>query len=224
MDTAGETRGDGIHEAAPIVYVVDDDPDVCTLLKNLIQSVGLQVETHTDAREFLEQVRPSGPSCLVLDMRMPGLSGLDVQKRLADAGIEIPIIFLSGFANVPLSVQAMKEGAVDFLEKPFENQALIDAVQRAVEAGTRMWRERTEREKLKSRLASLSPRERQVFLLVVSGLPNKQIAAELGTSEKTVKIHRARVMQKMMADSLAALVHMADRLNIKSPAAQHTLP
>jgi FixJ family two-component response regulator len=157
-------------------------------------------------------------------MRMPGLSGLDVQKRLADAGIEIPIIFLSGFANVPLSVQAMKEGAVDFLEKPFENQALIDAVQRAVEAGTRMWRERTEREKLKRRLASLSPRERQVFLLVVSGLPNKQIAAELGTSEKTVKIHRARVMQKMMADSLAALVHMADRLNIKSPAAQHTLP
>jgi RNA polymerase sigma factor (sigma-70 family) len=221
MSTRGEADGAGIHEAAPIVYVVDDDPDVCNLLKKLIQSVGLTVETHTDAREFLEHLRPVGPSCLVLDMRMPGLGGLDLQRRLTEAGIDIPIIFLTGFASVPLSVQAMKGGAVDFLEKPFENQALIDAVQRAVEASRRLWRERAEREKLRKRVASLSPREKQVFLLVISGMPNKQIAAELGTSEKTIKIHRARVMQKMMADSLAALVHMADRLEIKPPAAHH---
>jgi FixJ family two-component response regulator len=173
-----------VDEEMPVVYVIDDDPSMRQLLTKLIASIGLEARTYDSAREFLADARRGGPSCLVLDVRMPGLSGLDLQERLAAADISIPIIFVSGVASVPASVQAMKAGAVDFFEKPFDNQKLLDAVQRA---------------------------------LVVTGAPNKLIAAELGTSEQTIKIHRARVMRKMNAQSFADLVRMSERLTLPAP-------
>jgi RNA polymerase sigma factor (sigma-70 family) len=200
----------------PTVFIVDDDDAVRRSLQLLIRSVGLSVETFASAQEFLKRKPPDGPACLVLDVRMPGLSGLDLQRELAAAGLEVPIIFMTGHGSVPMSVRAMKAGAVDFLQKPIDEQVLLDAVHQAIDQARQAGERRTREQEIRDRLESLTQREREVFGLVVGGLLNKQIAAELGTSEKTVKVHRGRVMQKMQADSLAELVRMAERLGIGS--------
>ena len=186
-------------------------------LKNLIRSVGLRVELFASAQEFLRSKRPDLPSCLVLDVRLPGLSGLDLQKRTGDAGIEIPIVFITGHGDIPMSVRAMKAGAVEFLTKPFRDQDLLDAIQQALERDRKGRDQRAVLEELRSRFASLTSREREVMQGVVAGLLNKQIGAKLGTSETTVKIHRHQVMEKMEAGSLPELVRMADRLGILVP-------
>jgi RNA polymerase sigma factor (sigma-70 family) len=198
------------------VFIVDDDALVRRSLERLILSVGLQVKTFSSASEFLESRRPDGPACIVLDIRMPGLSGLDLQGELSSAGLDMPVVFVTGHGTVPMSVRAMKAGAVDFLQKPIDDQVLLDAVQRAIDQDRQARAEQAGRQELERRLESLTPREREVFSLVVSGLLNKQVAAELGTSEKTIKVHRARVMQKMEADSLADLVRMGEKLSIRS--------
>ena len=204
-------------EAAAIVFVVDDDAAMRQSLSNLIRSVGLRVEAFASAQEFLRSKRPDVPGCLVLDVRLPGLSGLDLQKRIAEADIEIPIIFITGHGDIPMTVRAMKAGAVEFLTKPFRDQDLLDAVQQALERDRTARAQREVIDELRARLESLTPREQQVMGLVVAGLLNKQIAGKLGTSETTVKVHRHQVMEKMGADSLAELVRMADRLKIPTP-------
>ena len=204
-------------EIDAIVFVIDDDAPIRESLKNLIRSVGLRVETFASAQEFLRSKLTDVPGCLVLDVRLPGLSGLDLQKRMTDAGIEIPIIFITGHGDIPMTVRAMKAGAVEFLTKPFRDQDLLDAVQQALERDRKSREERAKVGDLHSRYLSLTPREREVMALVVTGLLNKQIAGELGTSETTVKIHRHQVMEKMQAGSLAELVRMADKLGITSP-------
>jgi FixJ family two-component response regulator len=204
-------------EAQAIVFVVDDDEGMRQSLKNLIGSVGLRVEAFASAQEFLRSKLMDVPGCLVLDVRLPGLSGLDLQKRIADAGIAIPIIFITGHGDIPMTVRAMKAGAVEFLTKPFRDQDLLDAIQQALERDRIAREQRAEIEELRGRLDSLTPREREVMGLVVAGLLNKQIAGELGTSETTIKIHRHQVMEKMGAGSLAELVRMADRLGIPTP-------
>jgi RNA polymerase sigma factor (sigma-70 family) len=198
------------------VFVVDDDALVRRSVERLILSVGLRVKTFSTAQELLDCQRPEGPACIVLDVRMPGLSGLDLQEKLSTTGLDMPVIFVTGHGTVPMSVRAMKAGAVDFLQKPFDDQVLLDAIQRAIDQDRQTREERAELRELERRLDSLTPREREVFALVVKGLLNKQIAGELGTSEKTVKVHRARVMQKMKADSLADLVRMGETLAIRS--------
>jgi FixJ family two-component response regulator len=204
-------------EAQAIVFVVDDDERMRQSLKNLIGSVGLRVEAFASAQEFMRSKLMDVPGCLVLDVRLPGLSGLDLQKRMADAGIAIPIIFITGHGDIPMTVRAMKAGAVEFLTKPFRDQDLLDAIQQALERDRIAREQRAEIEELRGRLDSLTPREREVMGLVVAGLLNKQIAGELGTSETTIKIHRHQVMEKMGAGSLAELVRMADRLGIPTP-------
>jgi FixJ family two-component response regulator len=204
-------------EADAIVFVVDDDASARQSLKNLIGSVGLRVEAFASAQDFLRSKLSDAPACLVLDVRLPGLSGLDLQKRMAGAGIAIPIIFITGHGDIPMTVQAMKAGAVEFLTKPFRDQDLLDAIQQALDRNRAAREQQGEIEELHSRLDSLTPRERQVMGLVVAGLLNKQIAGELGTSETTIKIHRRQVMEKMGADSLAELVRMADKLGIPAP-------
>lgn len=196
----------------PIVFVVDDDRAVREGTESLIASVGFRVETFRTAQEFLSHPRPDAPGCLVLDVRLPGLSGLDLQRELAAAGTPIPIIFITGHADVPMSVQAMKAGAVEFLVKPFRDQQLLDAIQQAIDRDRVERRRRMELAELRTRYESLTPREREVMALVVTGLLNKQAAAELGISEITVKVHRAQVMRKMQVESLADLVRMAERL------------
>jgi FixJ family two-component response regulator len=203
--------------AAALVFVVDDDAPMRASLQNLLWSAGLRVEVFASAQEFLRRTRPDVPSCLVLDVRLPGLSGLELQQRLSEGDMAMPIIFITGHGDIPMIVQAMKAGAVEFLSKPFRDQALLDAIQQAL-ARDRVAREqRAQREALRQRYRSLTPRERDVLALVVTGLLNKQIAGELGTSEAAVKVHRQHVMTKMGAGSLAELVRMADRLGISTP-------
>jgi FixJ family two-component response regulator len=204
-------------ETDAVVFVVDDDASMRESLKNLICSVGLRVELFTSAQEFLRSKRPDVPSCLVLDVRLPGLSGLDLQRRTSDAGMEVPIIFITGHGDIPMSVRAMKAGAVEFLTKPFRDQDLLDAIQQGLERDRKAREQLAAVEELRRRFASLTPRERTVMTRVVAGLLNKQIGAELGTSETTVKIHRHQVMEKMRAGSLPELVRMADRLGIAVP-------
>ena len=205
--------------AEAIVFVVDDDVRAQDSLKNLIRSVGLRVEAFGSAQDFLRSTRPDVPGCLVLDVRLPGLSGLDLQKRMAEVGLEIPIVFISGHGDIPMTVRAMKAGAVEFLTKPFRDQELLDAIQQALERDRYAREQRAELAELRSRYRLLTPREREVMALVVTGLLNKQIAGELGTSEASVKVHRQHVMAKMRAGSLAALVRMADRVGTHTPKA-----
>ena len=204
-------------ETDAVVFVVDDDAPVRESLKNLISSVGLRAQLFASTQEFLRSKRPDVPSCLVLDVRLPGLSGLDLQKRITEAGMEIPIIFITGHGDIPMSVRAMKAGAVEFLTKPFRDQDLLDAIQLALERDRKAREQRAAIEDLRRRFASLTARERAVMARVVAGLLNKQIGGELGTSETTVKIHRHQVMEKMGAGSLPELVRMADRLGILVP-------
>jgi RNA polymerase sigma factor (sigma-70 family) len=204
-----------MKESASMVYVVDDDSSVRRAIKRLLESVGLQVELFGSAQEFEpDKIRPNVPSCLVVDIRLPGISGLDFQQELAKANVHIPIIFVTAHGDVPMTVRAMKAGAVTFLTKPFRDQDLLDAIQLGLE------RDRTRRQReaeiavLQERFESLTQREREVITLVVAGKLNKQIAAEIGTAENTVKVHRSRAMEKMQAQSLADLVRMVERLQI----------
>jgi FixJ family two-component response regulator len=202
-----------MNQSDPIVFVVDDDASIREAVQRLIASVGLRVETFGSTREFLAAKRPDAPACLVLDVRLPDASGLELQRDLTAADIHIPIIFVTGHADVPMTVRAMKAGAVEFLTKPFRGQELLDAIQEAIAKDRVAWTERAQMSELRARYDSLTPREKEVLMLVASGLLNKQIGAELGTSELTIKTHRGRVMQKMGADSLADLVKMAEKIN-----------
>jgi FixJ family two-component response regulator len=201
-----------MKEADPVVFVIDDDRQVREGLQSLIRSVGLRVEAFASAQYFLAAKRPDAPACLVLDVRMPGLSGLDLQLKLSDADIPIPIIFITGHGDIPMSVRAMKEGAHEFLTKPVRGQDLLDAVQKAIAGDREFRKERAEMKGIRARFESLTPREKEVLDLVVAGLLNKQIADELGMSELTVKTHRAHVMEKTQAESLANLVRMTEKL------------
>ena len=204
-------------EAEGVVFVVDDDAAMRRSLQSLIRSIGLRVELFASAQDFLRCTPPSTPGCLVLDVRLPGLSGLDLQRRMAEANLDIPIVFITAHGDVPMTVRAMKGGAVEFLTKPFRDQDLLDAIQLGLQRAREARAQRADSEALHDRYRSLTSREREVMAYVAAGLLNKQIAGELGTSETTVKIHRHRVMEKMGAESLAGLVRMADRLSIRVP-------
>ena len=208
----------------PIVFVVDDDQSVRDSLRRLITSVGLRVEVFPSAQAFLSAPRPDVPGCLVLDVRLPGLSGLDLQRELAQSHATLPIIFLTGHGDIPMSVQAMKAGAVEFLTKPFRGQELLDAIRHAIERDRAERATRQELAELRGRYDTLTPRERDVLTAVVAGLLNKQIAAEFGTSEATVKEQRGHVMLKMRAGSVAELVRSAGRLGISSHPGPRTPP
>ena len=201
-----------MKEADPIVFVVDDDPLIRDGLRSLIKSVGLHVETFGSSREFMQRRPSDAPGCLVLDVRLPGLSGLDLQRELNESNFQIPIIFMTGHGDIPMSVRAMKNGAQEFLTKPVRGQDLLDAVQQAIARDRAARRERAKMADLRTRFDSLTPREREVLDLIVAGLLNKQIAGELNIGEVTIKTHRAHIMQKTQAESLAHLVRMNEKL------------
>jgi FixJ family two-component response regulator len=198
----------------PIVFVVDNDPASRRVIKRLVESVGLRVELFASAEEFRRNGHPNTPSCLVLDIRLPGISGLDFQRELVDSNIPIPIIFLTAHGDIPMAVRAMKAGAIEFLTKPFRHQDLLDAIQQALGRDRTRRAQRAEIATLLERFESLTSGERRVLPLVVSGRPNKQIAGEIGTSEATVKVHRSQLMKKMGAESLPELVRMAEKIGI----------
>jgi FixJ family two-component response regulator len=198
-----------------VIAIVDDDPSVRRGLERLIRSLGWQAETFASAQEFLDRPRTEAPGCLVLDLQLPGLSGLDLQKRMAETGLETPIVFLTGHGDIPASVKAMKAGAVEFLTKPVDEQDLLNAIQEAVERGRRNREHQAETRNLRDRYQSLTPREQEVMQQVISGSPNKQVAADLNITEDTVKFHRGHIMRKLRADSLADLVRMAESLGIR---------
>ena len=210
------SKGVVMLHATPIVFIVDDDVSVRSALESLIESAGWVAETFASAQEFLRRPRVVAPSCLVLDVSLPDINGLELQRRVAADRTDMPIIFISGYGDVPMTVRAMKAGAVEFLMKPFKDDVLLDAIRGAIERSLTALREETEAQVLRSRSASLTPREREVMALVVSGLLNKQVGGELGISEITVKAHRGQVMRKMKAESLPALVTMAWRLGVRT--------
>ena len=200
----------------PTVFIIDDDHGMRQAIQDLVESVGLRAEAFATGQDFLGKQLSGSPSCLVLDVRLPQLSGLDFQRHLAETGVQIPIIFITAHGDIPMSVRALKSGAVEFLTKPFRDQDLLDAIQQALQRDSAAREQQTELHALKQRHQSLTVREREVMTLVVSGMLNKQIASELGASEATVKIHRGHVMQKMEAGSLVELVRMADKLKLSS--------
>jgi RNA polymerase sigma factor (sigma-70 family) len=199
-----------------VVFIIDDDAGVRAAMQRLLKSVGLRAETFAAAQEFLQRTPPDGPSCLILDVRLPGISGLELQRKLLDAGIHIPIIFITAHGDIPMSVKAMKSGAVEFLTKPFRDQDLLDAIHQALERDRAARQQETEIAELQQRFERLTARERQVIKLVITGMPTKQIASELGTSEVTAKVHRSQVMHKMKAKSLVDLGRMAEILKVSS--------
>jgi len=209
-----------MREEHSVVYVIDDDPSIRDTLEDLFRSVGLEVRVFASTQEFLAGRRPDAPACLVLDVRLPGQSGLDFQRGLAASGIDLPVVFITGHGDVPMAVQAMKAGAIEFLTKPFRDQDLLDAIQAGIERDRAQRRDAPLVAELRTRLDSLTERERQIMALVVSGQLNKQIAAELAVSQMTVKVHRGQIMRKMRANSLPELVRMADRLGVHPKARQ----
>ena len=204
-----------MKELKPVVFIVDDDSSVRRSLERLIQSVGLTAKSYASAREFLQSGHGEETGCLVLDMRMPEVSGLELQEKMTKAGILLPIIFISGHSTVPMSVRAMKAGALDFLQKPFDEQDLLEAIYRAIDRSRQGQAKREELKELEARVRSLTPKEHEVFAWVITGLPNKNIADKIATAEKTVKVHRASIMKKMGAQSVADLVRMAEKAGIR---------
>jgi RNA polymerase sigma factor (sigma-70 family) len=203
-----------MNSSVPEVFIIDDDAGVRVGMQRLLKSVGLKSEAFATARDFLQRQTPDAPSCLVLDVRLPGISGLEVQRNLIEAGIHIPIIFITAHGDIPMSVKAMKSGAVEFLTKPYRDQDLLDAIQQALERDRTMRQQQSDAAELRQRFERLTARERQILRLAVSGMPTKQIASVLGTSEVTAKVHRGQMMRKMQADSLVELGRLAEKLKV----------